>query len=444
MPTATYTGTFQTADVTAPVISSLAHGSITSTGVTITWTTNEVADSEVEIATNSSFTGSTFTPITDTSPRVTSHSKPIAGLVASTQYWYRARSRDASGNLTVSSSGTFTTSASADVTPPVISAVTVDVFDTYAIVRWTTNEPADTRIDWGTTSARGTLTTLLTPLVTAHEQMITGLTPNTQYHYAPISKDAAANSTTGDDRSFVTRDNLAAIFGVNLKRWYEIGRQTDQANGTAIISPTDHTGNTTTLTQGTPADRPTWEDFAFGEADGAEFTSGNEFWRDPLASSTDVALTGNAAWIAQVRVPSANTGALGIAHRMETDSTDGWNIAIGQGGSSPGQPSFLASGASSGTWQKAAVNVADDEVHLIVWVRTGTTLNVYVDRPDNLVGTFTVVANTSAAAGNGFEWGRFAGGSSPFIGFMNLLALIDTAPTQAQLDRVFAIYSSAE
>ncbi len=92
-------------DTTPPVISNVSAGNLTSSGATITWTTNENSDSQVEYGLTTSY-GNT-TPLNTSS--VTSHSVGLSGLSANTLYHYRVKSKDASGNLAVSSDFTFTT-----------------------------------------------------------------------------------------------------------------------------------------------------------------------------------------------------------------------------------------------------------------------------------------------------------------------------------------------
>lgn len=98
-----------TVDNTSPVLSNITAVNITSTGATITWTTNEPATSQVNCST------STFTPLCASSPAlVTSHSIPLTGLIPATQYYYRILSADAAGNTVGSANippgyGTFTT-----------------------------------------------------------------------------------------------------------------------------------------------------------------------------------------------------------------------------------------------------------------------------------------------------------------------------------------------
>ncbi len=91
-----------------------------------------------------------------------------------------------------------------DTTAPLVAAVTATgVTDTAATITWTTNEAADSTVDYGTTAAYGT--THSTPsLVTSHSVTLTGLTPKTAYHFQVRSADGAANATTSDDATFTT------------------------------------------------------------------------------------------------------------------------------------------------------------------------------------------------------------------------------------------------
>jgi hypothetical protein len=106
MISAVYTST---PDTTPPVISSVAAGSISSSGATITWTTDEAADSQVEYGTTTSYGSAT----TLNTSMVTSHSVSLSSLSAGTLYHYRVKSKDAAGNLATSSDATLTTSAAA-------------------------------------------------------------------------------------------------------------------------------------------------------------------------------------------------------------------------------------------------------------------------------------------------------------------------------------------
>ena len=94
-------------DTTPPIISAVASSGITVNTATITWTTNEVSNSQTEYGFTTSYGSSTTLDIT----KVTSHSALLSGLTAGTTYHYRVKSADAAGNLAVSSDYTFITTS---------------------------------------------------------------------------------------------------------------------------------------------------------------------------------------------------------------------------------------------------------------------------------------------------------------------------------------------
>jgi RHS repeat-associated protein len=100
-------------DTTAPVISNVVAGGITSARATITWTTNENSDSQVEYWVDPTYRQSA--PATPNPALVTTHSQALSGLTAGTVYHYRVRSRDAAGNLAVSGDFTFTTTQNGSI-----------------------------------------------------------------------------------------------------------------------------------------------------------------------------------------------------------------------------------------------------------------------------------------------------------------------------------------
>jgi chitodextrinase len=103
----TSAGVSVTVDNAAPVISAVASSAVSSSSATITWTTNEASDSQVEYGPTTAYGQATALNAT----LVTSHSVGLSGLAASTLYHYRVKSKDAAGNLAASEDFTFTTLA---------------------------------------------------------------------------------------------------------------------------------------------------------------------------------------------------------------------------------------------------------------------------------------------------------------------------------------------
>ena len=223
--------TTSTLDTTAPVISYVTAGGVTATTATISWTTDENSDSQVEYGTTQAY--GQWTTLNPT--RVTAHSQGLSGLTSETLYHYRVKSKDAAGNLAVSGDFTFTT---ADGTAPVISNVASFITTTTATITWTTNENSDSQVEYGTTQAYGQLTTLNPTRVTAHSQGLSGLTPGTLYHYRVKSKDATGNLAVSGNFIFTTAQNGSATI-----KWLV----TDHLGSTRMVI--DETGSLAGITR---------------------------------------------------------------------------------------------------------------------------------------------------------------------------------------------------
>ncbi len=106
---------------------------------------------------------------------------------------------------------TVTYNSGPDTTPPVVSAVSTSLTSTTATISWTTNESATSQVDYGTTSAYGSATAADPTLVTSHSQTLTGLTPETNYHFRVKSTDAAGNLAASADYTFKTNATDGAV-----------------------------------------------------------------------------------------------------------------------------------------------------------------------------------------------------------------------------------------
>jgi hypothetical protein len=108
------------------------------------------------------------------------------------------------GNLSLCQAAV-TPVASADVTPPVVSGVAASALTTSgAMIAWTTNEPADTQVEYGPTTGYGSTTVLAPAMTTAHAAALTGLFSGTLYHFRVKSKDAAGNVAVSADATLTT------------------------------------------------------------------------------------------------------------------------------------------------------------------------------------------------------------------------------------------------
>ena len=95
-------------DTTSPLITNVSAQEISETTVTITWTTNELATSQVEYGKTTDYGLTT----TFKEEFVTTHSVSLTDLTPNTSYHYRVRSKDTSNNEAISGEHTFTTTSS--------------------------------------------------------------------------------------------------------------------------------------------------------------------------------------------------------------------------------------------------------------------------------------------------------------------------------------------
>ena len=204
IPTDQVFTTAEVIDTTAPVISDI-QTTVTDTTAIITWNTNEAADSAVSFGLDAS-----YGTITDSADRVTSHSIELTNLLPATSYHFEVSSADASANISSSSDQTFTTNATADITPPIINNIQATVTDTTATITWTTDENSDSSVNYGFNDTYG-LNANLVALNTSHSLVLNGLTPGTDYHYEVSSSDASANTSVSADLTLTTTttDNLS-------------------------------------------------------------------------------------------------------------------------------------------------------------------------------------------------------------------------------------------
>lgn len=203
--------TLPSSDTTPPTISAVAAANLTLNAATITWTTNEAADTQVEYGFDANYGNATAL----NSQLLTAHSVIVSGLNANTTYHYRVKSRDAAGNLATSGDFTFTT-LGVDATPPLISNIAIsNISDINATISWTTNEPSDNQVEYGQTIAYGLSTAVSQNLTTNHRVVISGLSASSLYHFRVKNRDGAGNLAVSADRTFTTTAQSNFVRRVN-------------------------------------------------------------------------------------------------------------------------------------------------------------------------------------------------------------------------------------
>ncbi|HWQ92437.1 MAG TPA: family 10 glycosylhydrolase [Clostridia bacterium] len=91
-----------------------------------------------------------------------------------------------------------------DNTPPAITSVVASgITDSSATIAWVTDENANSAVDYGPTAAYGSLATNAA-MVQNHSLVLTGLTPNTTYHYRVRSRNAAGLQAASGNATFIS------------------------------------------------------------------------------------------------------------------------------------------------------------------------------------------------------------------------------------------------
>jgi len=203
-PTSSPVVTFRTIAVPDTIAPLIIEGpmaiNITDTSATIVWKTDEPATSCV-----SWNNGTAYGVYTDDT-LTTNHSVQVTGLTASTLYNYAVSSKDAAGNgPTLSATKTFRTLQTPDTKPPVFteSPMVINITHQSAVIRWKSDEPSDSLIEFGTTPSFGS-SEGRAELVTNHNIPLTGLAAGTPYYFRVSSKDAAGNGTVSATYTFTT------------------------------------------------------------------------------------------------------------------------------------------------------------------------------------------------------------------------------------------------
>ncbi|HHE65003.1 MAG TPA: hypothetical protein ENL09_03170, partial [Bacteroidetes bacterium] len=196
-------------DTTPPVISDISASVSTSTA-TITWETNELANSRVDYGTTTSY-GNTVT----SSDLTIDHVINLSGLESSTVYHYRVISSDANSNNSTSTDYTFTTQTPDDTVSPNITNVAVSSINlTSVVITWSTDENSNSIVDYGETTSLGQMAGNLDDSTTNHSITLTNLNASTTYYFQVRSQDLAGNTATdnnsGNYYSFVTQKDTTA------------------------------------------------------------------------------------------------------------------------------------------------------------------------------------------------------------------------------------------
>ena len=175
-----------------------------STTATVTWVTNEVADSFVEYG-DSTALGTMLGDPT----KVTNHTVKLVGLTPLRVHYFRVRSMDESGNVSQGTIGSFITTAptGSDVPPKIsdIGTQSAGVSSETVIISWSTDNPSSSQVVYGTSKDKLDQETKDDALLNlSHFVTLTGLQADTTYYYQVRSTDTYANKTVSEVQTFKT------------------------------------------------------------------------------------------------------------------------------------------------------------------------------------------------------------------------------------------------
>lgn len=181
------------ADTVAPVLSGITAVAGSNTA-TISLTTNEAASCRVDYGTSA-----TTLNLSANGPTLAAaHSILLSGLATGVTYHYRVTCSDAAGLSAISPAPpavplTFTPQP---VQNPVITAVNSLPGSTSAIISWSTDLPANGRVDYGTSASNLNLSATDATFVTSRSIALSGLNPSTTYFFRVTSTTAQGGTAT--------------------------------------------------------------------------------------------------------------------------------------------------------------------------------------------------------------------------------------------------------
>lgn len=219
-------------------ITDVSSGNITQITATITWNTDELANSTVNY-------GDIIPPgnTTSDSSFLTNHVVNLTGLNPATLYYYEVVStNEAATETQVDNNGgayyTFTT----DPYFPTISGINAgNITYNSAIITWTTDRLANSTVNYGTDLLLG-LTASNSSFVVDHSITLTGLDSSTLYYFEVSSTNQYGNTTIDNNNdAFYSLTTGVMISGVNA------GNITDTS---AIITWTTDQQTNSTVTYG--------------------------------------------------------------------------------------------------------------------------------------------------------------------------------------------------
>ena len=188
----------QVFDKNPPMLSNLTITNVTATSVTIGWTTDEPATTEVRYGTTGQYDA-----LAGDLNLVTAHSITLTGLLSNQNYHFAIASADAAGNRASGPDQSFKTEPAGAA--PTVSAITATTTTTTATLTFTTNPATVVQVVYHVTGDSSVTTNFTESgsATTTHSITLNGLAPGTSYTYRVIALSNTGQTTT-DAATFTT------------------------------------------------------------------------------------------------------------------------------------------------------------------------------------------------------------------------------------------------
>jgi hypothetical protein len=192
-----YSFTTATQSAAAPVISFVAFWGVTSSGVTISWSTNVPSNTAVNYGKSNAL--GTVTPLQ--TALTNSHGVTLTNLEPGTTYYFQTQSADVNGNTGYSPT-TYTFTTLAGGTPVISNLLVTPANNNTATISWTTSVPTYSYVQYGPSSGNYNRYSAQTTLTTT-PNCVLGFVPSGTVYYQLISTDASGNQIVSPEATFV-------------------------------------------------------------------------------------------------------------------------------------------------------------------------------------------------------------------------------------------------
>src|SRR6266849_3400570 len=195
-----YSNTASATTLVAPPAapSNLVATAASSSQINLSWTNN--ASNQTGFKVERSTDGTTFTQIATTAATATTYSD--AGLLPSTQYFYRVRATNSGGDSAYSNTASATTLAAPPVAPSNLVATAAS--SSQINLSWTNNASNQTGFKVERSPDGTTFTQIATTAATATTYSDAGLLPSTQYFYRVRATNSGGDSAYSNTASATT------------------------------------------------------------------------------------------------------------------------------------------------------------------------------------------------------------------------------------------------